>query len=70
MGGQISARRDRRQDVVLVDGSHVVVAGLLLAIAALNAVASRLTIPYPIVLVVGGLVSGWFATSAGGSTIR
>jgi hypothetical protein len=56
--------------VVLVDGSHVVVAGLLLAIAALNAVASRLTIPYPIVLVVGGLVSGWFATSAGGSTIR
>ena len=34
------------------------VAALLLAIAALNAVASRLTIPYPIVLVIGGLVIG------------
>jgi CPA1 family monovalent cation:H+ antiporter len=31
---------------------------LLLAIAALNAVASRLTVPYPIVLVVGGLAIG------------
>jgi Na+/H+ antiporter len=42
----------------IVDGSHVAVAALLLAIAALNAVASRLTIPYPIVLVVGGLAIG------------
>jgi monovalent cation/hydrogen antiporter len=41
-----------------VDASQVAVAALLLAIAALNAVASRLTIPYPIVLVVGGLVIG------------
>jgi CPA1 family monovalent cation:H+ antiporter len=42
----------------LVDGSQVVVAALLLTIAALNAVASRLSIPYPIVLVVGGLAIG------------
>jgi Na+/H+ antiporter len=41
-----------------MDGSQVAVAALLLAIAALNAVASRLTIPYPIVLVVGGLAIG------------
>jgi monovalent cation/hydrogen antiporter len=41
-----------------VDASQVVVAALLLAIAALNAVASRLTIPYPIVLVLGGLAIG------------
>jgi monovalent cation/hydrogen antiporter len=44
--------------MAFVDGSQVAVAALLLAIAALNAVASRLTIPYPIVLVVGGLVIG------------
>ena len=41
-----------------MDGSQVAIAGLLLAIAALNAVASRVTVPYPIVLVVGGLVIG------------
>ena len=41
-----------------MDASQVVVAALLLAIAALNAVASRFDIPYPIVLVVGGLVIG------------
>ena len=41
-----------------MDGSQVAVAALLLAIAALNAVASRLTIPYPIVLVMGGLAIG------------
>ena len=41
-----------------MESSQVVVAALLLAIAALNALASRLTIPYPIVLVVGGLAIG------------
>ena len=41
-----------------MESGQVAIAALLLAIAALNAVASRLTIPYPIVLVVGGLVIG------------
>ena len=41
-----------------MESSQIAIAALLLAIAALNAVASRLTIPYPIVLVVGGLVIG------------
>ncbi len=41
-----------------MDGSQVAVAALLVAIAALNAIASRLSIPYPIVLVLGGLAIG------------
>ena len=41
-----------------MEGSQVAIAALLLAIAALNAIASRLTIPYPIVLVLGGLAIG------------
>jgi monovalent cation/hydrogen antiporter len=41
-----------------VDGFEVVLAALLVAVAVLNAVASRIGIPYPIVLVVGGLAVG------------
>jgi CPA1 family monovalent cation:H+ antiporter len=38
-----------------VDGFEVVLAGILVLVAGLNALASRIRIPYPIVLVVGGL---------------
>jgi CPA1 family monovalent cation:H+ antiporter len=41
-----------------VDGFETVLAAVLVAVAVLNAVASRLGIPYPIVLVVGGLALG------------
>ena len=37
---------------------EIVIAALLVSVAALNALASRLAIPYPIVLVIGGLVLG------------
>src|SRR5262245_27695593 len=39
-------------------GLEIVIAALLVSVAVLNALASRLAIPYPIVLVVGGLVLG------------
>jgi len=38
-----------------VDGFEIVLAGILVLVAGLNALASRIGIPYPIVLVVGGL---------------
>jgi CPA1 family monovalent cation:H+ antiporter len=41
-----------------VDGFETVLAAVLVAVAVLNAVASRLGVPYPIVLVVGGLALG------------
>jgi CPA1 family monovalent cation:H+ antiporter len=41
-----------------VEGFEIVLVALLVAVAGLNAVASRVGIPYPIVLVVGGLVLG------------
>ncbi|HEY8544215.1 MAG TPA: Na+/H+ antiporter, partial [Acidimicrobiales bacterium] len=41
-----------------MEGFAVVLAVLLLAVAVLNALASRVGIPYPIVLVVGGLALG------------
>jgi Na+/H+ antiporter len=41
-----------------VDGLEIVLAAVLVAVAGLNAVASRIGIPYPIVLVVGGLALG------------
>jgi Na+/H+ antiporter len=41
-----------------VEGFEVVLAGLMVSVAVLNAVASRSGIPYPIVLVLGGLALG------------
>jgi CPA1 family monovalent cation:H+ antiporter len=41
-----------------VEGFDIVLAALLLSVAGLNALASRMAIPYPIVLVIGGLVIG------------
>lgn len=41
-----------------MDGLEIALAGILLAVAALNALASRVGIPYPIVLVLGGLALG------------
>jgi Na+/H+ antiporter len=41
-----------------VDDLEVVLAGLLVSVAVLNALASRLGIPYPIVLVIGGVALG------------
>jgi Na+/H+ antiporter len=41
-----------------VDGLEIVLAAVLVAVAGLNAVASRIGIPYPIVLVLGGLALG------------
>lgn len=41
-----------------MDGLEIVLAGVLLVVAGLNAVASRIGVPYPIVLVLGGLVVG------------
>jgi Na+/H+ antiporter len=42
-----------------VEGFDVVLAGVLLSVAVLNVVATRIGIPYPIVLVLGGLVLGF-----------
>src|ERR671933_1790729 len=39
--------------------AEVLIAALLVAVAGLNAVARRLSVPYPIVLVVGGAVVGF-----------
>jgi hypothetical protein len=33
--------------------AHLIIAGLLVAVAALSVLARRLSVPYPIVLVVG-----------------
>jgi monovalent cation/hydrogen antiporter len=41
-----------------VEGFEVVLAGVLVSVAVLNTVASRIGIPYPIVLVLGGLALG------------
>jgi monovalent cation/hydrogen antiporter len=41
-----------------VEGFEVVLAAVLVSVAVLNALASRIGIPYPIVLVVGGLALG------------
>jgi Na+/H+ antiporter len=41
-----------------VEGFEVVLAAVLVAVAGLNALASRIGIPYPIVLVLGGLALG------------
>ena len=41
-----------------VEGFDVVLAAVLVAVAVLNAVASRIGVPYPIVLVLGGLAIG------------
>jgi Na+/H+ antiporter len=41
-----------------VEGFEVVLAGVLVSVAVLNALASRTGIPYPIVLVLGGLALG------------
>lgn len=41
-----------------MEGFEVVLAAVLVAVAVLNALASRIGVPYPIVLVLGGLVLG------------
>jgi monovalent cation/hydrogen antiporter len=38
-----------------VEGLEIAIAGLLVTVAGLNAIASRVGVPYPIVLVLGGL---------------
>ena len=42
-----------------VEGFDVVLAGVLVSVAVLNVVATRIGIPYPIVLVLGGLALGF-----------
>jgi monovalent cation/hydrogen antiporter len=42
-----------------VEGFDIVLAGVLVSVAVLNAVASRIGVPYPIVLVLGGLALGF-----------
>src|SRR5436305_2984388 len=39
--------------------AEILIAGLLVAVAGLSALARRLGVPYPIVLVVGGAVVGF-----------
>jgi Na+/H+ antiporter len=41
-----------------MEGFEIVLAGLLVSVAGLNALASRIGVPYPIVLVVGGVIIG------------
>ncbi|MGH8975959.1 MAG: cation:proton antiporter, partial [Acidimicrobiia bacterium] len=41
-----------------MEGFEIVLAALLVSVAGLNALASRIGVPYPIVLVIGGLVIG------------
>jgi Na+/H+ antiporter len=41
-----------------MEGFEIVLAALLVSVAGLNALASRIAVPYPIVLVVGGLLVG------------
>ena len=38
----------------------MLIAGLLVAVAGLSVLARRLSVPYPIVLVIGGACSGSF----------
>jgi len=42
-----------------VGKAELLIGGLLMAIAGLGALARRLSIPYPIVLVVGGVAFGF-----------
>ena len=42
-----------------MEGFDVVLAGVLVSVAVLNVVATRIGIPYPIVLVLGGLALGF-----------
>lgn len=42
-----------------MDHAEFVIAGLLLAVASLSALARQLSVPYPIMLVVGGAVLGF-----------
>ncbi len=44
--------------MVAMEGFEIVLAALLVSVAGLNALASRLGVPYPIVLVIGGLLIG------------
>ena len=39
--------------------AEIVVVGLLVAVAGLSAIARRLSLPYPIVLVLGGALPGF-----------
>ncbi len=39
--------------------AEILIAGLLVSVAVLSALARRLTVPYPIVLVLGGAVLGF-----------
>ena len=39
--------------------AELLIAGLLVAVAGLSALARRLSVPYPIVLVVGGALLGF-----------
>ena len=42
-----------------MDKAELLIGGLLVAIAGLGALARRISVPYPIVLVVGGVVFGF-----------
>ena len=50
--------RGLRRQTLGVEGFEVVLAAVLVSIAGLNVLASRIGIPYPIVLVLGGLALG------------
>jgi CPA1 family monovalent cation:H+ antiporter len=51
-------RHPVRLETLGVEGFEVVLAAVLVSVAVLNALASRIGIPYPIVLVLGGLALG------------
>ena len=42
-----------------MDHVELVIVGLLVAVAGLSALARRLSVPYPIVLVIGGALFGF-----------
>src|SRR5919197_4650657 len=42
-----------------MDQAELLIAGLLVAVAGLSALARRLSVPYPIVLVIGGALFGF-----------
>ena len=44
--------------------AEILIAGLLVAVAGFSALARRLSIPYPIVLVLGGALFGFVRRSA------
>src|SRR5262245_63301235 len=56
----VRARKGRPRVARLwaVEGFEVVLAAVLVSVAVLNALASRIGVPYPIVLVLGGLALG------------